>query len=326
MTATLSNNNNERFFPFLSTDLYFSNALESNQFNNSIGFPWEELQFAFPDWNSNPLESDCELPLSPSSSDLDSQLDSISSSPSSSPFQFFEGINEFMEVPSLVSSPESSPCSSHSSKRSHSHVAPESSCKRGPKKMKSEENTKQVTRPKVKEGKGTVQCIGTNRKKGVQCRNAALMEYIGPRPQYCAEHIELDPNSLYVKCKSEYQKEVGDNKGCKEIVLKEFGVCYKHFHDAANDMIRKRDHETAERINNRINQLHSELVRETANAKRKDADLFQRKNKLLPKFQEMKRMANQTVETLSMIQSREQEIISRSTPNTPQDSPIVPIH
>lgn len=38
------------------------------------------------------------------------------------------------------------------------------------------------------------------------------MEYIGPRPIYCAEHIELDPNSLYEKCKSPYQKEPGDGK------------------------------------------------------------------------------------------------------------------
>jgi len=91
------------------------------------------------------------------------------------------------------------------------------------------------TRPKVVEAKGSVQCKGRNRKKGIQCRNAALMEYIGPRPIYCAEHIELDPLSLYEKCKSPYQKERGDGKGCKEVVLKEFGLCYKHFSDLIND-------------------------------------------------------------------------------------------
>lgn len=62
------------------------------------------------------------------------------------------------------------------------------------------------------ESKGAIQCKGKNRKKGIQCRNAALMEYIGPKPEYCAEHIDLDPKSLYTKCKSSYQKEIGDNK------------------------------------------------------------------------------------------------------------------
>ena len=47
---------------------------------------------------------------------------------------------------------------------------------------------------------GVLQCSGTNRKKKSRCRNAALMEYVGPRPIYCAEHISLDPDALYHKC------------------------------------------------------------------------------------------------------------------------------
>jgi len=153
-------------------------------------------------------------------------------------------------------------------------------------------------RPKVVEAKGAVQCQGKNRKKGTQCRNAALMEYIGPRPAYCAEHIELDPRSLYEKCKSLYQKEPGDSKGCKEVVLKEFGVCYKHFPDFCNQLIQSRDVPKARKHFERVVILLAQLEKEAATAKKKDGDLYQRKNKLIPKFQEMKRIMAKTVETL----------------------------
>jgi len=147
------------------------------------------------------------------------------------------------------------------------------------------------TRPKVVEAKGAVQCKGRNRKKGTQCRNAALMEYIGPRPIYCAEHIELDPKSLYEKCKSSYQKDPGDNKGCKEVVLKEFGVCYKHYTDLVSEMIENREYDRIRKHSDRITELLAQLERDAAAAKKKDGDLYQRKNKLIPKFQEMKKQA-----------------------------------
>jgi len=154
------------------------------------------------------------------------------------------------------------------------------------------------TRPKVVESKGAVQCKGRNRKKGTQCRNAALMEYIGPRPIYCAEHIELDPKSLYEKCKSSYQKEPGDNKGCKEVVLKEFGICYKHFNDLLNELLDRHEHEKIRRFNERITDLLNQLEKDAAAAKKKDGDLYQRKNKLIPKFQEMKKQILQAVESI----------------------------
>ena len=91
-------------------------------------------------------------------------------------------------------------------------------------------------RPKVVEGKGSIQCCGMNLKKNCRCKNAALMEYTGPRPTYCAEHIDQDPNSMYSKCKSAYQKTPGDKKGCKQVVLKEFGMCYKHFANYATTL------------------------------------------------------------------------------------------
>jgi hypothetical protein len=152
----------------------------------------------------------------------------------------------------------------------------------------------------VVEAKGAVQCKGRNRKKNTQCRNAALMEYIGPRPQFCAEHIELDPKSMYEKCKSSYQKEPGDNKGCKEVVLKEFGFCYKHFPDLLNDLLRRRDVPRIREIHVRISELLTQLEREASAAKKKDGDLYQRKNKLIPKFQEMKKLACKAVEVMEM--------------------------
>lgn len=154
------------------------------------------------------------------------------------------------------------------------------------------------TRPKVIEAKGAVQCRGRNRKKGSQCRNAALMEYIGPRPIYCAEHIELDQNSLYEKCKSSYQKDPGDKKGCKEVVLKEFGLCYKHYGDMVAQIVQKQDTETIRRHHERVLQLLDQLEREAAAAKKKDGDLYQRKNKLIPKFQEMKKLTLKAMEDL----------------------------
>jgi len=155
------------------------------------------------------------------------------------------------------------------------------------------------TRPKVVEAKGAVQCQGRNRKKGIQCRNAALMEYIGPRPIYCAEHIELDPKSLYEKCKSPYQKEPGDGKGCKEVVLKEFGHCYKHFGDYINDFYRKGEIHAIHGLLDRVIELLQQLEKEAAAAKKKDGDLYQRKNKLIPKFLEMKRVVSKAIEDIN---------------------------
>jgi len=168
-------------------------------------------------------------------------------------------------------------------------------------KKKGHKNTERrirQTRPKVVEAKGAVQCVGRNRKKNAQCRNAALMEYIGPRPVYCAEHIELDPSSLYEKCKSPYQKEVDDKKGCKEVVLKEFGLCYKHYGDAVAEIVKNRDIQTAKRHFDRIIDLLEQLEREAAAAKKKDGDLYQRKNKLIPKFQEMKKIITKGLDEL----------------------------
>ena len=126
------------------------------------------------------------------------------------------------------------------------------------KKKPTKADPKSVTRrvrPKVVESKGAIQCAGTNLKKGTQCKNAALMEFIGPRPIYCAEHIELDPNTIYCKCSSPYGKTPGDGKGCKEIVLKEFGVCYKHFELYLASIPEDNAHEVATKNLERVQDL-----------------------------------------------------------------------
>jgi hypothetical protein len=178
------------------------------------------------------------------------------------------------------------------------------------------------TRPKVVEAKGAIQCKGTNRKRGAQCRNAALMEYIGPRPIYCAEHIELDPESLYEKCKSPYQKEPGDNKGCKEVVLKEFGICYKHYIDVVNVMLRECDLARAHHDLKRISELLTQLEKEAAAAKKKDGDLYQRKNKLIPKFLEMRKLATKVVEEITSRMSKDAPSYSEESPDFKEKTEI----
>jgi hypothetical protein len=143
-------------------------------------------------------------------------------------------------------------------------------------------------RPKVIPEKGSIQCKGTNRKKNKPCRNAALMEFIGPRPIYCAEHIQLDPHCLYTKCKSTYQKVPGDKKGCREVVLKEFGLCHKHYNDAVKKMKGPDGTQMVIEKLVRVSELLNNLEEEALKAKKTDADLFQRKNKLIPKFHEIR--------------------------------------
>merc|ERR1712137_1385425 len=144
-------------------------------------------------------------------------------------------------------------------------------------------------RPKVVPSKGAVQCMGKNLKKGTQCKNAALMEFFGPRPIYCAEHIELDPNSIYCKCLSPYNKEPGDKKGCKEVVLKEFSFCYKHFEFRLESYSTPSAILSAKKDLARVSELLEKLELEASIAKKQRHDLFQRKNKLIPKFVAMKK-------------------------------------
>mmetsp|Transcript_55364 Transcript_55364/g.83822 ORF Transcript_55364/g.83822 Transcript_55364/m.83822 type:complete len:404 (+) Transcript_55364:35-1246(+) len=153
-----------------------------------------------------------------------------------------------------------------------------------------------AVRPKVVAGNGAMQCMGTNMKKGTQCRNAALMEFFGPRPIYCAEHIELDTATIYCKCLCPYNKEVGDGKGCKEVVLKEFSYCYKHFQHRIETYPAGASLESAKNDLTRVTGLLERLEHEAAQAKKRQHDLFQRKKKLLPKFVGMKKTLEEFIE------------------------------
>jgi len=55
----------------------------------------------------------------------------------------------------------------------------------------------------------------------------------------------------------------------------------------------------------RINDLLSQLEKDAAAAKKKDGDLYQRKNKLIPKFQEMKKLVARALETLEVIRHKD---------------------
>lgn len=51
----------------------------------------------------------------------------------------------------------------------------------------------------------------------------------------------------------------------------------------------------------------AQLEREAAAAKKKDGDLYQRKNKLIPKFQEMKKLVLKALEAFESVRQREFE-------------------
>jgi hypothetical protein len=150
---------------------------------------------------------------------------------------------------------------------------------------KSRGSREKPIRPKVIESKGSTQCLGFNRKKKQQCRNAALMEYVGPRPLYCAEHIELDPKAMYHKCGF---PTADARKLCKEIVYKEFGRCYKHF----TEWLQESCHGphaavTASAHHTMVKTLLKQLEGEAEAAKHDDTELYQRKTKLIPKYVSM---------------------------------------
>jgi hypothetical protein len=102
-----------------------------------------------------------------------------------------------------------------------------------------------------------------------------------------------------------YQKEPGDGKGCKEVVLKEFGYCYKHFGDMVSDLVNKGEYERVHSHMERVTELLHQLEREAAAAKKQDGDLYQRKNKLIPKFQEMRKLLVKAMEEINCISDQD---------------------
>lgn len=130
-----------------------------------------------------------------------------------------------------------------------------------------------------------LQCRGVNRKRKTRCGNPALMEYVGPRPLYCAEHIESDPAAQYHKCGFLMSTLAhGREKKCKEIVFTDFKRCYKHLDDWLTPATPAADVKSALTTANR---LATQLQTEAADAKSEDLELYQRKLKILRKYQSM---------------------------------------
>jgi hypothetical protein len=163
-----------------------------------------------------------------------------------------------------------------------------------------------TVRPKFTQQKG-VQCQGMNAKKQARCRNAALMEYIGEQPVYCAEHIEQDPDSLYCKCKAPFRNKPGDNKRCKEVVLKDFEFCYKHYGLAVRAMVGKEGYILACSRSDKLASVLSRLCEEASAAKKADGDMYQRKSKLIGKLQQMYTVLNTHVTNLGSQLMKEAE-------------------
>ncbi|KAL6076135.1 NSL complex protein NSL2 [Balamuthia mandrillaris] len=138
---------------------------------------------------------------------------------------------------------------------------------------------------KSKLGKGVLRCAGWSAKTHVRCRNAALMEYLGTQPRYCAQHIDLDPDGLYSKCKYSYSKKYK----CKEVVLKEFGgLCYRHYSEALVHMVGRDGFLEARAKLKSLTAIIKELQLAANECKLEDPVVFQRKNKLIIKFQTMR--------------------------------------
>jgi len=77
--------------------------------------------------------------------------------------------------------------------------------------------------------------------------------------------------------------------------LKEFGLCHKHYKDATDKWVGRTGYDTAIEKLERVNELLNKLENEAIKAKKTDADLYQRKNKLIPKFQDMKTIITQQI-------------------------------
>jgi hypothetical protein len=62
------------------------------------------------------------------------------------------------------------------------------------------------------------QCLGMNIKTRCRCKNTALMEYDGPQPLHCAEHIHLDTSACYHKCPYSSGRQVRSIMGNRNVI------------------------------------------------------------------------------------------------------------
>eukprot|EP00301_Raphidiophrys_heterophryoidea_P001856 c10878_g1_i1.p1 GENE.c10878_g1_i1~~c10878_g1_i1.p1 ORF type:complete len:367 (+),score=71.15 c10878_g1_i1:871-1971(+) len=150
----------------------------------------------------------------------------------------------------------------------------------------------------------SIQCVAWNRKTRTRCGNPALMNYVGSQPQHCSEHIHLDPESIYQKCSVvTIDRDTKRHKYCKEVVLKEVQACFKHMpqHIASAQGLRIENGDEALKTTRaliaKLRGLLDDLQKEVNAVKQMDPGEYQRKIKLVPKYQS-------TISTLSKHEAR----------------------
>ena len=121
-------------------------------------------------------------------------------------------------------------------------------------------------------------CSATNKKTGERCQNPPFMGLIEPE-RFCPQHIDQDPETPFCHCASK--------QGCKEVVLKRFGVCYKHFDlylaGIGNQELEQRLWENLNFLNPLISSMFSQMP-----SVRTDKTIYHRIYKSLRKYQSMR--------------------------------------
>eukprot|EP00792_Barthelona_sp_PAP020_P005086 TRINITY_DN2489_c0_g2_i1.p1 TRINITY_DN2489_c0_g2~~TRINITY_DN2489_c0_g2_i1.p1 ORF type:complete len:316 (-),score=73.44 TRINITY_DN2489_c0_g2_i1:157-1077(-) len=170
-------------------------------------------------------------------------------------------------------------------------------------------------------------CCAKNKKTGKPCRNPALMEYIGEKPEYCAEHIESDPSSIYCKCRSNFGKEIGDGKRCKEVVLKEFMFCSKHLKYHYCDL--QTDPSALPEVRSKLarcKELYNKLSQEIQIVRHSNQILFYRKSKLLPKYEKLCNDLQECVDRLEQLQASPIKVNEKESLNVENFVPSIQIN
>jgi len=74
------------------------------------------------------------------------------------------------------------------------------------------------------------------------------------------------------------------------VVLKEFGLCHKHFGDKIETLSEDGALDFLQSKLDRVLEILVKLENQAQEAKKIDSDIYQRKNKLIPKFLKMKEL------------------------------------
>eukprot|EP00298_Acanthocystis_sp_HF-20_P007036 c16741_g1_i1.p1 GENE.c16741_g1_i1~~c16741_g1_i1.p1 ORF type:complete len:249 (+),score=62.04 c16741_g1_i1:387-1133(+) len=165
--------------------------------------------------------------------------------------------------------------------------------KKAKKAKKTNHNVKPPSSKKTSDAK---RCQAVNKQKNQPCRNLALLDYVGPNPLYCAEHIHLDANSLLQKCSATcFPGSIPKQKVCKEIILKEVGICHKHMKDYLRhcdlysyEKLGEQALINTQKLLDRVNLVLQQLKADASSAKLNDRETFQRKAKLISKYRSIR--------------------------------------